>query len=81
MAVFRAAADPLAVADQQIAEFAAGVQLVEHAVGEVRPGHEFEIHGVAVFGLEFLRQLDKRVGRIPGRPAQRQLIGLRIGNR
>ena len=39
-----AQADPLAVADHQVAELPARVQLVEHPVGEVGPGHELEIH-------------------------------------
>ena len=76
VAVLGAAADPLAVADQQVAKFAAGVQLVEHAVGEVGPGHELELHRVAGLGLEVLGQLDKRIGRIPCGPAKRQVVGL-----
>ena len=51
LAVLGGAADPLAVPDHQVAELAAGVQLVQHPVGEVRPGHELEVHFVA--GLRF----------------------------
>ena len=60
----------------QVAQLALRVELVEHAVGEVRPGHELVLHLDAGLGGEVLRQLDQRVGRVPGRPAQRQLLGL-----
>ena len=65
------AADPLAVADDQVAELALGIELVEKAVGVVGPRHELELHGDAGFGGEVLAQLNKGVGRIPCGPAQR----------
>ena len=80
MAVLGGAADPLAVADQQVAELPAGVQLVEKPVGEVRPGHELEIHPDAGLGGEVLGQLDESICRVPGRPAQRELV-LRLDRR
>ena len=77
VAVLGRAADPLAVADHQVAELALGVQLVEHAVGEVRPGHELELHLDAGLLGEALAQLDQRVRRVPRRPAQGQRLVLR----
>jgi hypothetical protein len=72
-------AEPLAVADHQIAQLALGVELVEEAIGEVGPGHELEVHLDAALGGEVLGQLGERIRRVPGRPAQRQLLVLRIG--
>ncbi len=54
MAILCRAADPLAVADHQVAQFAAGICLVEHSIREVRPWHEFEAHVVAGLRLEVL---------------------------
>ncbi len=79
VAVLGAGAEPLAVADHQVAELAARVELVEEAVGEVGPGHELEVHLDAARGGEVLGQLGQRVGRVPGRPAQRQRFILGLG--
>ncbi|MNV82940.1 hypothetical protein D3C71_1767110 [compost metagenome] len=76
MAVLRCASDPLAVADDQVAEFALGVEFVEKAVGVAGPGHEFELHVDIGLGGEILGQFDQRVCRVPGGPAQGQLFGL-----
>jgi hypothetical protein len=76
MAVLRGAADPLAVANDEIAQLALRVELVQKAVGVARPGNELEFHVDAGLGGEVLRQLDQRVGRIPRRPAQRQVLGV-----
>ena len=70
------AADPLAVADDQVAELALRVELVEHPVGEVRPGHELELHVDLGLGGEVLAQLDQRVGRVPSGPAERDRLAL-----
>ena len=56
--VLGGAPDPLAVADQQIAQLALGVQLVDETVGKAGPGHELELHCNAGLGGEILRQLD-----------------------
>ena len=64
----------MAVADRQVAELPAGVQLVEETAGEVRPGNELELHPDAGLRGEVLRQLDERVGRVPRRPAQREIV-------
>ena len=77
VAVLGRAADPLAVADDQVAQLALGVELVEEAVGVVGPRHELELHVDAGFGGEVLGKFDKRVRRIPGGPAQGQILGLR----
>ncbi len=78
VAVGGAAADPLAVADHQITELAARVELVDETVGEVGPRHELELHLDAGLGGEVLGQLGQRVGRVPRRPAQRDLLLLRL---
>ena len=70
------AADPLAVADDHIAELPLRIELVEHPVGEVRPGHELELHVDLGLGGELLAQFDQRVGRIPGGPAERDRLAL-----
>src|SRR3990167_6625704 len=62
-------ADPLAVADQNVAQLAVRVQLVEQPVGVIRPRHEFEFHLHPALGAEVLRQFDQRIGRVPCRPA------------
>jgi hypothetical protein len=77
VSVLGRAANPLAVADDQVAELALGIELVEEAVGVVRPGNEFELHGNAGFGGKILAQLNKSVRRVPRRPAERQLLRLR----
>jgi hypothetical protein len=77
VAVLGRAADPLAVADDQVAQLALGIELVEEPVGVARPRHELELHVDAALGREVLRQLDQRVGRIPRGPAQRQILRLR----
>ena len=77
VAVLGRAADPLAVADDQVAQLALGIQLVEEAVGIVGPRHELELHADAGFLGEVLGQFDQRVGRVPCGPAQRQIFGLR----
>ena len=79
MAVLGGPADPLAVTDNEVAELALGIELVEEAIGVARPRDELVFHLNAGLGGEVLRKLDQRVGRIPRRPAQRQLFGL--GNR
>jgi hypothetical protein len=79
VAVLGRAADPLAVADDQVAEFAVGIQLVQHAVGEVRPGHEFELHVDAGLRGEVLGKFDQGVGRVPGGPAQGDLLAFGSG--
>ena len=79
VALGRGRADPLAVADQQVAQLALGVELVEHALREVRPGHELVLHLDAGLRGEVLRELDQRIGRVPGGPAQRELLGLGLG--
>ena len=50
------------------------------AVGEVGPRHELELHVDAGLRGEVLRQLDQRIGRIPGRPAQGDGLALRMGS-
>ena len=77
LAVLGGAADPLAVADHQVAQMAARVQLVQEAVGKARPGHELEFHVDPGLGGEVLRQLDQRIRRVPGGPAQGQILRLR----
>ena len=76
--VLGAGAQPLAVADHQVAQLAARVELVEKAVGEAGPRHELELHLNAALGGEVLGQFGQRVGRVPGRPAERQLLVLRV---
>ena len=76
--VLGGAADPLAVADEQVAELALRVELVEEAVREAGPGHEFELHRDSRLGREVLGELDQGVRRVPRGPAQRQLLGLRL---
>ena len=76
MTVLRRAADPLAVADDQVAQLAVGIELVEEAVGIARPWDELVLHLDAGLG-EVLAKLDQRVGRVPGRPAQSKLLALR----
>ena len=76
VAVLGGAADPLAVADDQVAELAVRVELVEEAVGIARPRHELELHLDAGLGGEVLRQLDQRVGRVPSGPAQGERLRL-----
>ena len=75
MTVFGTAADPLAVADQQIAKFAARIQFVQHTVGEIRPRDELKAHAVPGLFFEFLTQFNQCVGRVPCGPAQRQVFG------
>ncbi len=67
---FGRAAYPVAVADDRVAQLALGIQLVEHAVGETRPRHEFALHLHLALGAEVLGQLDQRIRRVPGGPAQ-----------
>ena len=76
MPVLRGAADPLAVADDEIAQLALRVELVQKAVGVARPGNELELHVDAGLRREVFRQLDKGVGRIPRRPTQGQVFGI-----
>jgi hypothetical protein len=66
MVVLGAAADLLAVADDEVAKLAAGVQLVQRAVGEIRSGHELEVHLDAALRLDVPGELDQRVRRVPG---------------
>src|SRR5262249_8862456 len=66
-------ADPLAVADDQIAQLAVRVELVEEAVGIARPWDELVLHLDAGLLGEILAELDKGVCRIPCRPAQGKL--------
>src|ERR1700761_5373291 len=75
--VFRRAADPLTVADDQIAKLAVRIQLVEKAVGIARPRDELVFHLNAGFFGKILAKLDKGIGGIPCRPAQRELFALR----
>ena len=77
--VLRRAADPLAVADDQVAQLAVRVELVEEAIGIARPGDELVLHLDAGFFGEVLAELDERVGRIPCRPAQGELLALSCG--
>jgi hypothetical protein len=75
--IFSGAADPLAVADDQIAELAVGIELVEETIGVARPRDELVFHFDSSFFGEILAELDKGVGRIPCRPAQCELLVLR----
>mmetsp|Transcript_143 Transcript_143/g.457 ORF Transcript_143/g.457 Transcript_143/m.457 type:complete len:391 (-) Transcript_143:113-1285(-) len=77
VAVFRATADPLAVTDQQVAEFAARVQFVQHPVREVGPRDELKAHRMAGLRLEFFAEFYQCVGRVPRGPAQGQIVSLR----
>ena len=72
LAVLGGAADPLAVADHQVAELAAGIQLVEHPVGEIRPGHELEMHRVA--GLAPRSPCDSSTSAFAGSQAAQQSV-------
>jgi hypothetical protein len=77
MAVLGGTTNPLAVADDEVAELTFGIELVEEAIGIVGPRHELELHVDAGFGCEVLAELDQRICRIPGRPAKSQLLCLR----
>ena len=44
-----------------------------------RPRDELELHVDAGLGGEVLGKLDQRIGRVPGRPAERQLLVLGAG--
>ena len=70
--VLGGAADPLAVADDEVAELAVRVELVDEAVGVARPGDELVLHLDAGLLGEVLAELDQRVRRVPRRPAERQ---------
>ena len=70
------AADPLAVTDNQVAEFSFRVELIKEAICVARPRDELILHLNAGFGGEVLRKLHQSVGRVPRRPAQRQLFCL-----
>ena len=76
VAVLRRAADPLAVADDEIAERAVRIELVQEAIGIARPWHELELHGGAGLSGEVLGELHQGVRRVPCGPAERQLAGL-----
>jgi hypothetical protein len=70
------AADPLAVADHQVAELAARIQLVQESVGKAGPRHEFEVHRIAGLRLVVLAQARQRICRVPCGPAQSQILFL-----
>jgi len=53
-----------------------GIELVEETVGIARPRHELVFHLDAGLLGEILAQFDQRIGRIPGRPTQCQLLAL-----
>lgn len=72
------ATNPLAVADHEIAKLATRIQFVEHTVSKVWPGYKFEMHLVSGFCFKILGKLDQCIGRVPGRPTQGQVLGLRI---
>ncbi len=77
--VLRRAADPLAVADDQVAEFAVRVELIDEPIGIAGPGNELVLHlDPGLFG-EILAQLDQRVRRVPCGPAKRQRFPLCSG--
>ena len=76
VAVLGGAADPLAVADDEIAQLALGIEFVEEAIGIARPRDELVFHLDASLGGEVLAELHQGVGGIPGRPTQGQLFGL-----
>ena len=69
MAVFGAAADPLAVPDQKVTQLSAGVKLIQDAICKIRPGHEFKAHFMTAFSLKLFTQLHQSICRIPGGPA------------
>jgi len=79
VAVLGGATNPLAVADDEVAKLALRVELVEEAVGIASPRDELVFHLNAALGGKVLRELDQGVGRVPGCPAQRQLLGLGDG--
>src|SRR5262249_3136081 len=65
-------------ANDQVAELAVGIELVQEAVGIARPGDELVFHSDAGLGREVLGQLHQRIGRVPGRPAKGQGFLLRL---
>ena len=74
--IFRSSADPLAVADDQVAQFAVRIELVEEAVGIARPWDELVFHFDTGLLGKVLAKLNQCVRRIPGRPAQGKLLAL-----
>ena len=74
--IFSGAADPLAVADDQIAELAMRIELIEKAIGIARPRDELVFHLTAGLGGEILGELHQSIRRVPCRPAQRELLAL-----
>ena len=82
VAILRRTSDPLTVANDQVAQLAARVELIEKAIGVARPRDELVLHLDAGLLGEILAQFHERVCRIPGRPAQRQLLALgrRLGS-
>ena len=76
VAVLGRPADPLAVADDEVAKLAVRVELVDETVGVARPGDELVFHLDAGLLGEVLAELDQRVRRIPRRPAERQRLVL-----
>ncbi len=81
MAVFCTTTYPLAIADKQVTQLAAGVQFIEHTVGKVGPRNELKAHGVAGLRFEFFGQFDQRVRRVPSGPAQGKILGLSAGRK
>jgi hypothetical protein len=79
LAFLGGAADPLAVTDNDVAELALGIQFIEKAIRVAGPRHELVFHLNSGLGGEVFRELHQSVGRVPCRPAQRQLLCL--GNR
>jgi hypothetical protein len=79
VAILGGAANPLAVADDEVTKLALRIEFVEEAVGVARPRDELVFHLHAALGGEVFREFHQGIGRVPGRPAQRQLLGL--GNR